>query len=505
MPHTLRSVLLASTALGFLLSGSAQAADATAETLAALQAQISALQKQIADLQAKETSRAKTEATQKTEKPAATTAQSGGKEILPGVSVKLGGYLAAEAAYRDKNAETDMGSNPTGIPFKNELDSHTDEYRGSARSTRLSLLAEGSPNADTNLAAFVEVDFMGSDVTSNSRKTNSYSPRLRHAYMTYDRTDWGFYVLGGQAYSLTTLFKSGLTPRKEVGVATIDASGPPGYVYTRGPMLRLVKEFGNKKWNFGLAFEEPEVNFGEANVPTSLITAYNTGVGQLANATYSTDYAPDIVAKLAYDSDYGHYEVFGLTRFFRDVVNSTGHNNYKMGFGGGVGAYVPVLPGKLDLAANFIAGKGIGRYSSASLADIAFTPTGEIKPLTQMAALVGLIGHPTPTWDIYFYAGAEKVMREAQSGGGKTYGYGNFTADNSGCYDLTGGTCQAQTEMVWQLSPGVWKTVYKGDYGNMKVGAQYSLTRRNAFSGANNQAPHAVENTGMLSFRYSPF
>ena len=40
--------------------------------------------------------------------------------------------------------------------------------------------------------------------------------------------------------------------------------------------------------------------------------------------TYSTNLAPDMIVKLAYDSPkLGHYEVKGLGRFFRDRVVPT--------------------------------------------------------------------------------------------------------------------------------------------------------------------------------------
>jgi hypothetical protein len=67
------------------------------------------------------------------------------------------------------------------------------------------------------------------------------------------------------------------------------------------------------------------------------------------------------------------------------------------------------------------------------------------------------------------------------------------------------GTCTAQTALLWQVTPGVWDRVYSGNYGTLSVGAQYSLTRRNAFTGANNLDPHSYENIVMTAFRYSPF
>jgi len=509
MNKNLRTVLLASTALGLLFSGSAQAADSTADTLAALQAQITTLQKQIADMQTKDAARAEAEAKAKAEAaanpaPAAQTASSepGKKEILPGVSLKVGGFIAMDGAYRTKNETADVGTVYRSIPLKNSYNDKTDEFRAGARATRLSLLAEGKPDADTTLNAFVETDFNSAGSTSNGVQTNSYTPRLRHGYATIDRRDWGFYFLGGQAYSLATMNKMGLTARQEMGVQTVDASGPPGYIYTRAPQIRFVKDFDNKKWGIGLSLESPEVNFGGVTAPASVV-ASNAGTSSLSGSSYSTNVAPDIIAKVAYDPSFGHYEVFSLTRFFRDVVKVDGDNQYAVGMGIGAGALLPIIPKKMEVVANGMIGKGIGRYSSAQLADISFDASGKIKPLTQMTALVGLLGHPTTTTDVYLYAGAEKILRKDY--GDAALGYGSSARDMSGCYTAGSSACSDQAKLIWQLSPGFWQQVYKGDYGNMKVGGQYSLTRKDVFSGSNGASPHAFENTFMMSFRYAPF
>lgn len=512
MNKHMRTALLASTAIGFLLSGPAHAADSTAAAIKSLQAQVEALQKQLGDLQAKEKVRAETPAA------AAPAADGAKKEILPGVSVKVGGYAAVEGIYRDHNQGTGSSSSiNSGIYYDNDSRANQDEFHLTSNSTRLSLLAEGKVSSDMNLAAYFETDFMGGSSSSTaSVQSNSYTPRLRHAYATIDRNDWGFHVLGGQSWSLVSMFKSGLTPRQEAGPITIDSVGGAGYVYTRAPQVRFVKDFAANKGHFGLSFEDPELNLAGLRC-TAQSTAAGacdsthfanvistvTGSGGLAG-NQSLDFAPDVVAKVAYDTSIGHFEVFGLTRFFRDTVrvSNTYRDNEAMGYGGGVAAFIPVIPKKMEVQANFLGGRGIGRYSAGQMPDVAFTSSGDIKPIEQMVAMVGVLGHPTPTWDLYLYAGAEKAMRQDTPDG--AYGYGSRALNNSGCYTQTG-TCNAQTETIFTINPGFWNTVYKGDYGNVKVGAQYSFSRKDAFSGVNNQAPHAYENMILTSFRYSPF
>ncbi len=515
MKKHLRATLLASTALGFLFVAPAHAADSTAEAVKALQAQVNALQKQLTEIQAKAKEAPAPVAAASTPAPAAAS-EPGKKEILPGVTVKLGGYATVDGVYRDHNQGAGSSSSlNSGIPYENAVNGNTDEFHFTSNATRVSLLAEGKVDKDSAVSAYFETDFMGgSSGTTTSVQTNSYTPRLRHAYGVYDRNDWGLHVLGGQSWSLAAMFKSGLTPRTEAGPITIDSVGTPGYVYTRAPQIRIVKDFADNKAHFGLSFEDPELNTaglrctsqaaGTCAAPNfKNVSISSTGSGGLAG-NQSLDYAPDVIAKMAYDTSVGHFEVFGMSRFFKDSVNTGAayENNYAVGLGGGVAAFIPVIPKKLEVQANFLGGRGIGRYSAGQMPDIAFTSTGDIKPVEQMVAQVGVIGHPTPTWDLYLYAGAEKQMR--QNSTHVSYGLGSTTLDNSGCYYQTG-TCNAQTESIWTITPGFWNTVYKGDYGNLKIGAQYALTRKDAFSGVDGQAPHAFENTVMTSFRYSPF
>ena len=73
---------------------------------------------------------------------------------------------------------------------------------------------------------------------------------------------------------------------------------------------------------------------------------YNsTGTGMLdPEAHYSLDAAPDIVLKGAVDTSAGHYELYGLARWFRTIVVNGGgsggvggqaHSRVAIGCGGG--------------------------------------------------------------------------------------------------------------------------------------------------------------------------
>ncbi len=452
-----------------------------------------------------------------------------GSFMIGDTTVTFGGYAAAESVYRNRSEGADINSDfNSGMPFASSPAFHRDEFRGSARQSRLSLLAQSNPEKDVQLSAYFESDFLGAAVTSNSRESNSYTPRLRQAYATYDQNDSGFHLLGGQSWSLLTLDKAGITPRQENVPLTIDAQYIPGFTWTRNWQMRATQDLFNHELTAAISVESPQaVTSGNGAAATALggftnnfctggapCTGTVAGAGLLnSTTTYSNDFAPDIIAKIAADPGWGHYEVYGVGRFFDNRTTLTagggGADHDAVGGGVGAGAILPVVPKMLDFQASFLAGYGIGRYGSAQFPDFTLAPDGHVVPLPEVEALVGIIGHPTPAWDLYAYAGTERVEKETWSfsgGTGGNTGYGNPRANTSGCNFETpaNSNCSPFTSSIEQLTLGAWWRLYQGRYGNMAIGAQGSYTRRNAFAGTGG-APSTDEDIVMTSFRYYPF
>jgi hypothetical protein len=91
---------------------------------------------------------------------------------------------------------------------------------------------------DTALAGYVETDFQSAPADSNSIESNSYTPRLRQAYATFDRSDLGLHLLGGQTYTLLTLFNHDMTPRQEDIPLTIDGQYVVGFTWDPEPAVQ---------------------------------------------------------------------------------------------------------------------------------------------------------------------------------------------------------------------------------------------------------------------------
>jgi hypothetical protein len=467
-----------------------------------------------------------------------TKAPLGNAPWLKGVNITFGGFIEAAALYRNRNEVADMGSDfNTNIPLPNSPLYYEKEFRGSARQSRLSLLASGDIDPMQHLAAYFEMDFLGAGVTANSRSTDGYNPRLRQAYATYDNDNWHFHMLAGQSWSLITQFKVGITPREENTPLTIDGHEAVGFDRARSWQVRWVGDWNKIAW-FGVSVESPQVNFlsnsnsagdvGGSPIPPGLaINDLNTcsASGQLNSQTAcSNDTIPDVVEKVALDPGWGHYEVFGVQRWFTDRVFAASIGTNKTTFGWGVGASVllPVVPQYLELQGIVMAGQGIGRYGPGALADVTIAPNGSLAPIPVTHIFLGAVAHPWMGLELYAYAGREQANAKAWNIGGIPLGYGNPLFDNSGCFTenptsgpaepndpITKGTCAANTRSSNEITVGFWQDLYKGDLGRLVFGGQYEYIKRNNFPGLVNGAiapgPNPVEQVIMTSIRYYPF
>ena len=135
--------------------------------------------------------------------------------------------------------------------------------------------------------------------------------------------------------------KIGLAPRQENVPLTIDAQYVVGFNWERQAQIRVAKDFDDHKRWVGLSLEEPQTLFGSAAGPNCLTGAaattatgggtleYTQCGGSNVNSiqAYSDNNAPDVIAKIAADPGWGHYELYGLLRFLggREFFASTGN------------------------------------------------------------------------------------------------------------------------------------------------------------------------------------
>jgi uncharacterized protein YukE len=420
---------------------------------------------------------------------------------LGAIRLKPGGFAEGAAIYRTRNTVADIPTQFNNIPFKNSPLAHEQEFRGSARQSRFSLLGTADVDPTTHLAIYFESDFLAAGVTSNSRESNSYVARLRQGYGTIDLDRYGLHILAGQSWTMLTTNTSGIAPRSEDLPPTIDSQFVPGFDWIRTPQARVVEKFSDAV-SAGISFESPQAVFPPSPFAAPAgVNVNNPGDGAFLNntTTYSNDIMPDIIGKVAFDPGWGHYEVKGLVRMFSDRAN--GKTNYTWGYGGGAAASLPLIPKYLDLQLSGLVGAGIGKYGTSLLPDVALSSDNSLVAIPAAHGFVGLVGNPWAGTQLYLYGGWEHAER---AGAASIAGYGSPTLVNTGC-NIEGSTvCQAETKDIRQVTGGIWQDIFKGSFGRVAVGLQGSYTVRQAFNGVGG-GPITNEGIAMASFRYYPY
>src|SRR5215471_5452237 len=479
-----------------------------------------------------------------------------------GVTITPGGFLAAEFVRRSRALAADINTPFNSVTMPGASQSAMSEFFGSGRQSRISLLGEGRL-ASAKLSGYYEADFLSAGVTSNNNQSNSYTMRQRQVWGQAAFDD-GWSVTGGQMWSLITETKHGLDNRTEALPMTIDANYSVGFTWARQYGLRVVKAFNNKVW-IGASVENAQAtisthnntpNFlvgsagnngglynGSITTCTSTLTNPNDPAGPplttpLTTCTPSASYAfnpsPDIVAKLAFEPGFGHYEIFGVYTRFRDRVfpcvenfaspacgsltapsAALAFNSSKNGGGFGANARWSFINKHLDAGVHGFGGSGVGRYGSGGLPDASANADGTLDLIRNLQGLATLEWHG-PKLDLYFNAGAEYASRAASFDSflGKAVGYGSPQFSNAKCSvetlpaNGTGflpgslGSCTADTRVLVEGTAGFWYRLYNGPKGRVQFGPQYSYVDRTAWTGQNGIGPHGIDNMILTSFRY---
>jgi len=472
-------------------------ADATAQEQAVTEnaAAVTALQGTVNDVKATDLSLA----TNISDETSAIKKSIGNPEALhyKGITISpAGSFLAAETVWRQGAIGGDINTQFTGVPL-NYADAHNvSEFYGSGRQSRLAIKAVGKTEHAT-FTGYYELDWLSAGVTSNNNQSNSYTMRQRQLWADAKLTNgWDF--SGGQGWSLATETTAGLTRGTEILPATIDAQYTAGFIWARQYSFRVSKDFG-KKFFAGVSVENAEALFPSGSgLPTNLLIGSPGNGGGLynLNANYSFNKTPDFIAKIAAEPGWGHWELFGIGRSFRDrIYPATGAAYNSTAWGGGVGGSFrgPLFNKKLSIGLKGLYGEGVGRYGSSTIADITLRPDATIRPLHGFSALSTVEVNPNPRLSVYANYGGDYVGRDYTTVGASEIGYGTYTTDMSGCRveAKAGGStspsnpakCGGNNKDVQEFTAGYWYNLYNGAKGRLRYGLQYAWFERDLWSG----------------------
>jgi len=432
-----------------------------------------------------------------------------------GLSLTPGGFLEGTMLVRTRNENADIANSYSAIPLNGSSNSKLSEFRGTARNSEFSVLVQGKAGS-TKLKGYVEADFLGAAPTANYVESNSWTPRLRQLWVQFDRPS-GLTITAGQTWSLLTTNQQGIATLSELRPSTQDGQYVVGFTWTRQRAFRITKNFNNKIWA-AFAVEEPETTYSAAFVPANIMglnTSQNAATGVnllpfLVNYSngFSTNLAPDLVAKVAFEPGWGHFEIKGLGRFFRDRIASTattkGYTNTTGGYGLGFGALMPFVGKRLDVSLEGMLGQGIGRYGSSGLPDATLNPiTGELSPLRQARVMGGFVYHRSRRLDLYTYGGDEYAGRDAfVSPTGGAAGYGSPLVSYASCTnEVALNDCGGANRNIYGATVGYWYRIYRGEFGRIEQGNQVVYIHRHLWSGVGG-APQGGDLVAYTSLRY---
>ena len=203
-----------------------------------------------------------------------------------------------------------------------------------AKESRINFKTTHNLDSGSQITTFIEMDFLLSG-QGNERVSNSYSPRLRHAFFTYN--NWLF----GQTWM--TFFNVGALPEN------LDFVGPAeSTIFGRQAMVRYTMG------NFQFAAENPETT----------ITPYGGGARIVAD----DGQIPDLVARYNYSGDWGSFTAAAIARELRYENQAAGIDSNDAGYG-------ISLSGKFNVGERddfrWMAsiGSGLGRYIGLNTAN----------------------------------------------------------------------------------------------------------------------------------------
>ncbi len=281
---------------------------------------------------------------------------------------KLGGFIKADmiaSDYLDGSVtETSALRDfhiPSAIPVGGSDGSYQVDFH--AKETRFNLGTVSDLEDGNKLKTFLEFDFMLSDA-GDERVSNSYQPRMRHAYFSYDK------FLFGQTWST---FMIVTLPDN------LDFIGAPdGVVFERQTQFRL--SVGD--WQFAL--ENPETT----------ITPYLGGSRIVAGSSA----LPDLVARYNFSGNWGKLSVAGIYRqlSYDDPVVGIDSTTSALGltFGGKL-----KIGDRDDFRFAITNGSGLGRYAGLNFVNGAVLDMNdELEAIDTTNGFIGYLHHWNDQW-----------------------------------------------------------------------------------------------------------
>ncbi len=410
------------------------------------------------------------------------------------------GFMDATFVYRDKAANSQIGSNFGSVPYNNTVGGKISEDRFSIQNSRLGFRADGDWKG-AHFIGYNEFDFLGSGAGNNYSVTNgAVVPRIRLYWVDVRKNGWEF--LAGQSWSMLTPNRKGISPLPgDIFYSQVfDVNYMAGLTWTRQPGFRVLYHFGSTV-TWGFSAENPEQYIGGSAggsaivLPAALasLTPTQLDQGNINNGTPTL--TPDFISKIAWDpSSRFHAEVGGILSTFKILKNPANLSSaaYNTKAGGGVlfGMNGEVFKNFRLITTNFWS-DGDGRYLFGQAPDLVVGANGNISLMHSGGTVDGFEAR-AGKWLLFGYYGGIYIPKDVQiDATGKPVGYGYLGSSNS------------QNKAIQEVTFGFNETVWGSPrYGAINLIGQYEyLTRNPWYIGTGPKDTH--DNTIYFDIRYT--
>ncbi|WJG08831.1 DcaP family trimeric outer membrane transporter [Aliiglaciecola sp. LCG003] len=253
--------------------------------------------------------------------------------ILDKTDVKFSGYVKADAMFSSYSDGTLAAGNigrdfylPSLTPVGGNEEST--QFDAHIKQTRFRFTTNTNLDNNETVTAVIELDFHATP-DGNERVSNSYEPRVRHAFIKYN--NW----LIGQTWS--TFQDVRTLPETLDFIGTTD-----GTIFVRQAMVKY------SSGGFEVSLENPETTISPFGGGARIVGDDNT--------------LPDLAARYTFKGDWGHFAVAGLLRQLEYVDKQGSANIDTTETSAGISLTAKFMLGQDDLRLMATFGSGLGRY-----------------------------------------------------------------------------------------------------------------------------------------------
>lgn len=310
---------------------------------------------------------------------------------IGGTTLSFGGFIKADVMVGSGGNGT-RNAYSTGLPrnFATAANSDVSDWKTgfSARESRFSFGTKTEDVAGHTLTTYLEMDFnQDQNGLGNETVSNSYSPRMRQAYGSWN--NWDF----GQTYTTFT----DLAALPEI----LNQGKMAAFIYTTQPMIRYNMAAPGGK--IMVSLENPEDSFQS--------DPFNS---------YDDQSYPDLAVRYQIRGNYGFYSVAGVLRHFEDdTIDET-----KTTGAVSLSARIPTI-GRDDLRLQYSYG-ALGRYMGLLTypdLDLGAQAGGKVDPLKTFGATAAYRHFWTPSWRSNLTVSHTEIVDDLSASPGGTLSY----------------------------------------------------------------------------------